>query len=234
MKRLAALLGGMVLGLMLVVPVQAADKQLDLVKRLGAITRPLVGKIGFAAQVLGEKEIISLNGDDPFPMASAYKVAMAAKALKRIQDGELSLNQMVEVPPQRYVFSDIIATNFIHPGLSLSIANLMEVMITHSDNTATDMVLELAGGPVQVTRWLKDNGIEGIRVDRPTEGLMRDFYGLESGLANMGQAIALNRDKPDVVAAPKLAFEADALDKASPKAMLRFLVMLADGDLLDK
>ena len=214
--RLAAPLGGMVLGLMLEVPVQAADKQVDLVKRLGAITRPLVGKIGFAAQVLGEKEIISLNGDDPFPMASAYKVAMVAKALKRIQDGELSLNQMVEVPPQRYVFSDIIATNFIHPGLSLSIANLMEVMITHSDNTATDMVLELAGGPVQVTRWLKDNGIEDIRVDRPTEGLMRDFYGLESGLANMGQAIALNRDKPDVVAAPKLAFEADALDKASP------------------
>ena len=48
-------------------------------------------------------------------------------------------------------------------------------MIIHSDNTATDMVLELAGGPVQVTRWLKDNGIEDIRVDRPTEGLMRDF-----------------------------------------------------------
>jgi beta-lactamase class A len=53
-------------------------------------------------------------------------------------------------------------------------------------------------------------------------------------LLNMGQAIALNRDKPDVVAAPKLAFEADALDKAAPKAMLRFLVMLAEGDLLDK
>lgn len=40
---------------------------------------------------------------------------MAAKTLKRIQDGELSLNQTVAVPPQRYVLSDGIATNFLHP-----------------------------------------------------------------------------------------------------------------------
>lgn len=34
--------------------------------------------------------------------------------------------------------------------------------------------------------------------------------------------------------APKPAFEADVLDKASPKAMPRFLVMLAEGELLDR
>ena len=33
--------------------------------------------------------------------AKHFHLALAAKTLKRIQDGKLSLNQMVEVPPQR-------------------------------------------------------------------------------------------------------------------------------------
>jgi len=44
-----------------------------------------------------------------------------------------------------------IATHFIHPGLKLSVANLIEPMIADSDNTAADCCLRLAGGPEVVT-----------------------------------------------------------------------------------
>ena len=56
---------------------------------------------------------------------------------------------MIDIPPDMYVGSPVIADFLIHPGVSLSVANLIEVMIVHSDNTATHTLIRLAGGPVR-------------------------------------------------------------------------------------
>ncbi len=58
----------------------------------------LAGRIGFAAQEIGGDEVISFNGDDTFAMASTYKVAIATKVMDLVDKGELSLDQMVDVP----------------------------------------------------------------------------------------------------------------------------------------
>jgi beta-lactamase class A len=124
--------------------------------------------------------------------------------------------ETLAVPPEKYVFSPVISTSFVHPGVSLSLANLIEVMITHSDNTATDVVLELAGGPGAVTAFLEGIGIDGMTVDRNTAGILFDFYGIESGLGNIPQALQFSVSKPAVVHAPKPAFEADSRDQSTP------------------
>ena len=63
------------------------------------------------------------------------------------------------------------------PGVSLSIRNLMELMLRISDNSATDMLLARAGGSEAVTARMRALGIDGIRVDRPTALLIADRYG---------------------------------------------------------
>ena len=50
-----------------------------------------------------------------------------------------------------------LAETFPHRGLQLSVANLIEVMITESDNTATDVSMGLAGGPAAVTKNFAQN-----------------------------------------------------------------------------
>ena len=92
-----------------------------------------------------------------------------------------------------------IAKNFVHPGVVLSVANLIEAMITESDNSATDKCLQLAGGPAAVTQKLRALGIEGQRVDRSTGDLLQDFYGLE-GRASAATARELMRTDPGFVA----------------------------------
>ena len=73
-------------------------------------------------------------------MASTYKVAIATAVLDRVDRGELSLDQMVDVPNDMFVTGVVaLAETFPHPGVQLSVANLIEVMITESDNTATDV-----------------------------------------------------------------------------------------------
>ena len=104
------------------------------------IASGLAGRIGFAAQEIGGDEVISFNGDETFAMASTYKVAIATAVLDRVDRGELSLDQLVEVPNEMFVTGVVaLAETFPHGGIQLSVANLIEVMITESDNTATDV-----------------------------------------------------------------------------------------------
>ena len=148
------------------------------------IATGLAGRIGFAAQEIGGEEVIAFHGDETFAMASTYKVAIATTVLDRVDRGELSLDQLVEVPPDMYVTGVVaLAETFPHPGIQLSVANLIEVMITESDNTATDVCMGLAGGAAAVTKNLRRLGITDFRVDRLTREILMDFYGLPGGHA---------------------------------------------------
>jgi beta-lactamase class A len=46
-------------------------------------------------------------------------------------------------------------------------------MLIHSDNRATDILLNDLGGPRAVHDWLQDNGMTGLRVDRNISQLLR-------------------------------------------------------------
>ncbi len=107
----------------------------------------LAGRIGFAAQEIGGDEVIAFNGDETFAMASTYKVAIATAVLDRVDRGELRLDQLVDVPYDMYVAAYSCDCRDIPlPGIQLSVANLIDPMITESDNTATDVCLRLVGG----------------------------------------------------------------------------------------
>jgi len=192
----------------------------------------LAGRIGFAAQEIGGKEVIAVNGDKAFVMASTYKVAIAAAVLDRVDRGELSLDQMVEITPDMMMIGDAaLSDTFVHPGLQLSIANLIEVMITESDNTATDTLMGLAGGPAAVTAYLRRLGITDFRVDRTTGEIIGEFYGLP-GPATMKVATEAFKTRPELattVGDRNLDFEADPRDQATPHAMLKLLLAIDSG-----
>jgi len=196
------------------------------------VASPLAGRIGFAAQEIGGKEVIAFNGDETFVMASTYKVAIAAAVLDRVDRGELRLDQMVNVTLDMMMIGDAALNGtFVHPGLQLSIANLIEVMITESDNTATDISMGLAGGPAAVTQYLRRIGISDFRVDRPTGEIIGEFYGLP-GPATQKLATEVFRTRPELLKIQgdrNLDFEADPRDQATPLAMLQLLLAIDSG-----
>ncbi len=186
------------------------------------ITANLSGRTGFAAQIAGGDTIIGLNADDTFPMASAYKMAIVGKVLAMVDEGVLRLDQMVDVPPESYVPSSVVAANFRHPGVALSVANLIDVTIVQSDNTAADTLMALAGGPAAVTDWLRKIGIEGMRVDRTTAEIGSDIQAIMEAEGSHGD--------PSSPAVP--AFDADPRDQATPNQMLHLLILLTEGKVL--
>ncbi|WP_238946936.1 class A beta-lactamase [Seongchinamella unica] len=210
-------------------PGSTGNAPVEVAAALDALTRGLIGYIGVAAEDMTTGKQVFLNGEEPFPMASTYKVAIAVTLLAKVDAGELSLTDMIELNDDEWVVSDIIASNFIHPGVALSVANVMEVMITHSDNTATNVALRLAGGPEAVNRQLEKLGISGMHVDRTTSDYSRDFYQQEPGRQNLAKAIRNLSANPAMASDPQPAFEADPLDKSTPRAMLSLLTALYQG-----
>ncbi len=192
----------------------------------------LAGRIGFAAQEIGGDEVISFNGDETFAMASTYKVAIATAVLDRVDRGELSLDQLVEVPNEMFVTGVVaLAETFPHGGIQLSVANLIEVMITESDNTATDVSMGLAGGPEAVTENLRRLGITDFRVDRLTAEILRDFYGLPGSATpeTVAEAVRNNPALWTEQGDRNMDFEADPRDHTTPLAMLQLLLAIDGG-----
>ena len=74
--------------------------------------------------------------------------------------------------------SGIIGPRFPAGGISLSISNLLDLALTGSDNTASDVILDLAGGPKRVTELLRRAGIEGMRIDRTAKQVLSDLAGI--------------------------------------------------------
>ncbi len=239
MKKLILVLIGALFLPWLAISAAAQDKADPLAAQVEAITAPLVGRVGFAAQLIGSDKIISHNGDMTFPMASTYKVPAAVTLLKRVEAGEVKLDQMVELPLDDMVTGDnVIAQNFVHPGLQLSVANLIEAMITMSDNTATDAVFSLAGGPEAITAAMRKLGIKDMRIDRNTKDLIMDMAGMDdpATVAAVKEFLQSNPERvQQFVTMPKdPKFEADPRDQSTPFAMLDLLMKIDSASAINK
>jgi beta-lactamase class A len=213
----------------------AAQAPAPLQAELARLAAPAEGVVGIAAWRLdGRGPRVLVNADQRFPMASTFKVAVAGAILAKVDRGELQLDRLVPVPHAMVVESEGIAETFRHPGVSVSVENLLELMLTVSDNSATDVLTRLAGGPAAVTAWVRGQGIEGLRVDRDTAGLIRDFIHIGPGPFPEALEAAVKAD-PKLEERgddPSPEFDDDPRDTATPTAMASLLERIFTGKAL--
>ncbi|WP_229813941.1 serine hydrolase [Novosphingobium colocasiae] len=163
------------------------------------------GRIGVAAMDLATGRSVDVLGDQRFPMASTSKIAIAATFLEGVDKGRWSLTSefplMVPVPSAP--FSTPVAP--VRAGQYLSATQLIELMLTRSNNYATDALLKVVGGPQAVNEWVRRAGIEDFHIDRDIATLVRD-----DGAIDPAQVI-------------------DKRDSATPRAMVQLVSGLYRG-----
>ncbi len=203
---------------------------------LGRLEALSGGRLGVAAIHLESGREVYLHADEPFPMASTYKVPIAVQLLTRVDAGERSLAEMVELGPEDlHPGSGTLSRLFDDPGVALSLRNLMELMLLISDNSATDLTLAAAGGSAAVTARMRTLGIDGLRVDRPTSLLIADYSGIEGAPEDGRISPELWRElsgevHPDERGRARDTFGTDPRDTSTPRSMAALLRKIWDGE----
>lgn len=113
-------------------------------ERLAAAERRMGGEVGVFVHHLGRDERFSWRADEPWYLASGIKVPVAIAVLRQVEDGHLALDAHVKLLASDYV-DGAGQTNHQPVGATLSIQWLMEQMLIYSDNTATDVLIRVAG-----------------------------------------------------------------------------------------
>lgn len=195
------------------------------------------GTVGIAVRDLQTGETQALNGDTLFPMASAYKVAVAGRIFALIDAGELRLDDQLALDPA-LASEGGIAWMFSRPGATLSTQRLLELMLQKSDNNATDVLVARAGGPQAISAFVNRLGVTGLRVDSDTVHLLYRAMGIHPLTGTFRQnADAARRADPqlavrDIRDLPNLAFAIEPEDTSTPTAMLDLLGAYESGRAL--
>ena len=182
---------------------------------------------------------ISIHGDRRFPMASVYKLPIAIELLSQIGEGRLTVDRAVPIGA-----SDIRACCTLsrhHPkgGVTLTAGELLELMITESDNTAGDALLKLVGGPAVVERRMRALGFETINVNRYEGEIAFEMNGVqpppESEWTLELQRRLLDEVSPAALRTGRARYtHDDPRDTTTPDDMAALLARLQQGELLPK
>lgn len=99
------------------------------------------GVLGYAVHNLDTGERFSLRGDDPFPTASLIKVPILVTLYDMVEKGEVSLDDRIRVLRVDKVPGSGML-QFLHDGIEITVGDAAWLMVTVSDNTATNLVLD--------------------------------------------------------------------------------------------
>lgn len=217
-------------------PSRAAGPSSGLEARLRAIGAESGGALGVKVVHLESGRSAGLDERGRYPMASAYKLAIALAFLAEVDAGRRTLEDEVEVRPGELRRTGSRVDPWT-PGVPVAAGKLLERMLTESDNTACDVLLRLLGGPRAVDAWLASKGFGEVDVSW-TE---LEMAAVESGVSPVPAPGTCDHACLDALVAkvPKArreeaerAFESDERNTASPADLARLLVVLRKGELL--
>lgn len=202
---------------------------------LGRIARRVGNDVGITAIHVESGVRVSFNGERTFPMASVSKVPMALEYLRRVDAGEIDPSERIVVPitdfrPGNSPLASWSGGRAVH----VTIDSLFGLMIGASDNTATDVILELSGGPEAADRRIRDLGVRGVRVDRSEARTFADLSGLpdtipESELYRYRYFRLRDGLEQTHRDSARVSYGSDPRDTATPDGMAELLVELHRG-----
>lgn len=157
------------------------NPQQDLSAKLNDLVENFQGDVGIYVRYLKSDETIEINADSLFPTASMIKVPIMIKIFDMIENGELAYDSTLTwyADSINYPYEYGILSSF-QEGKTITLDEVVSLMITYSDNHAALWCQKMAGG-MEINTWLDDHGFEKTRVNSRTEGRKGDWEKLGWG-----------------------------------------------------
>jgi beta-lactamase class A len=159
----------------------------ELTERLRTLCAGARGDVGVAVIHVETGQTAAIEGDKPLPLYSVFKLPLGITVLRQVEANKLSLDRKVSVTPDDVAPGAQFNTDLWRQPVEKTVAELLEFSIVRSDNTSSDKLLELVGGPAGVTEQMRALGFSHLDIKYTT----REF--------------AAHRDKPNTGTASDLA-----------------------------
>jgi beta-lactamase class A len=121
-----------------------SDRRQALEARLDELSTNFSGDFALYAKNLEGGETIERRADETFPTASTIKVFILLELMRRVHRGDFRLDQHVPILAGQQVGGSGVLKE-LSAGLSLSLRDVATLMIVLSDNTATNVLIDLLG-----------------------------------------------------------------------------------------
>ncbi|AFY57665.1 beta-lactamase class A [Rivularia sp. PCC 7116] len=136
-------------------------------------------------------DYLDINGEKAFPAASTIKLPLLVALFEEVDAGRVKLNETVVM--RRDLMTGGSGTmRYKRPGTKFSLLETVTKMITISDNTATNMVIDRLGGKARLNQRFRNWGLQNTVI----RNLLGDFKGTNTtspkDLARVGALISNN------------------------------------------
>lgn len=166
-------------------PVAAApnvDHELE--QRLKTICDGAQGTVGLSVVHIESGKTASINGSSQLPLYSVYKLPLAITVLKEVEEKRLRLDQKIHVTPAELVQGTPANNALWQKPVDFTIEQLLEFSISRSDNTSSDKLVELVGGPLKVTDRMRALGFQNVDIHTSSGEFMKTRQNPNTGSAD--------------------------------------------------
>ena len=157
-----------------------------LVKSINNYVENFNGVAGVSIKDLSTNWYLGINDDLIFPTASSIKIPILLKLIESSEDSKLDLLKNIEITEKmKSRGSGVI--HKMNGTINLTIENLAILMINLSDNTATNLCIDIAGQD-DVNKMLEDYEFKSMRLNRK----MQDYTAIKEGRENLSSVKEMN------------------------------------------
>lgn len=150
----------------------------DLRAEIEELAQACGGVISVSVRNVSNAFDFAINDDVRLGSASTIKVPILVEALRQVRDGRLALETEYRVSREQCRPGSGVITH-MHDGLTVTLQDLLTLMIITSDNTATNMAIDIVGMD-NVNAMVRELGYTGTELGRK----MYDWDALAQGRDN--------------------------------------------------
>lgn len=195
-----------------------AAKQTALDQRVRAEVAQFKGKVSLFAKNLDTGVVYELGGDERVPTASTIKIAVMIEAFARVAEGKAKWTDELSLTKDKKVGGAGVLREF-GDGLRLTLRDAVTLMMILSDNTATNLVIDVLTADA-INQRMESLGFKETRLMR------RVFGGGESveGKKEENKRFGLGRTTPrEMVAILEKLERGEVISQAASKEMLELM-----------
>lgn len=157
--------------------VAPAVAQLPLRQQIRSIAADAHGKVSVACSLPDTPLNCNLDPNAHAPMQSVFKLPLAVAILHQVELGKFSLDQSTRFTPTDLILRkpySPLQDKYPQAGVDVPLRELLEMTVSLSDNTASEILLRIAGGPLAVDDYIAFVGVTGFQLRDGERALHRD------------------------------------------------------------